>query len=144
MAAGLAHPDAMAPSKPGPTRTAPPLRAPTNSRMRVYTLFGLTGFVYLAVSISALEIVWALGGGAESWAAMQGWLASPIAIAFHALSFASVIFVAVRFFSLFPKAQPARIGPIKPPPGPLLHAGLYAAWIGLTLVLSAILAGGLF
>ncbi len=78
MAAGHAHPDAMAPSVPGPTRTAPPMRAPGNSRTRVYTVFGLTGFVYLAVSISALEIVWALGGGAESWAAMQGWLASPI------------------------------------------------------------------
>ena len=144
MAAGRAHPDAMAPSVPGPTRTAAPLRGPGNSRTRVYTLFGLTGFVYLAVSISALEIVWALGGGAESWEAMQGWLASPIAILFHAVSFASVIFVAVRFFSLVPKAQPAHIGPLKPPPAALLQAGLYAAWIGLTLVLSAILAGGLF
>ena len=37
-----------------------------------------------------------------------------------------------------------RIGPLKPPPRPLIHAGLYAAWIGITVLFSAILAGGLF
>ena len=56
----------------------------------------------------------------------------------------SVVFVAVRFFGLFPKAQPARIGPAKPPPAPLLHAMLYVLWLGITAVFSAILAGVIF
>ena len=64
--------------------------------------------------------------------------------AFHALAFVCVVFVAVRFFRLFPKAQPAHIGPAKPPPAPLIHAGLYAAWLGVTAVVVLILAGGLF
>ena len=46
--------------------------------------------------------------------------------------------------SLFPKAQPPRIGPLKPPPGPVISVGLYGAWIGVTVLLSAILAGGIF
>ena len=49
-----------------------------------------------------------------------------------------------RFFSLFPKAQPAKIGPAKPPPAPVLKAMLYGIWVGLTLAMSAILAGGIF
>ena len=56
----------------------------------------------------------------------------------------SVVFVAVRFFRLFPKAQPAFIGPLKPPPRPLIHLGLYAAWLGVTALFVLILAGGIF
>ena len=54
------------------------------------------------------------------------------------------VFVGVRFFSLFPKAQPPRIGPAKPPPAPVILTMLYALWIGFTVVFAAILAGGLF
>ncbi|MND05151.1 hypothetical protein D3C83_257690 [compost metagenome] len=60
------------------------------------------------------------------------------------LALACVIGVGVRFFRLFPKAQPPRIGPLKPPPRGLILAGLYAAWIGVTVLFGAILAGGLF
>jgi len=60
------------------------------------------------------------------------------------VALASVLFVGVRFFRLFPKAQPPRIGPAKPPPGPVIHGMLYAVWIGVTVVFAAILAGGLF
>ena len=139
-----AHPNAMAPKKPGATRTAPPMKRPNNSRMHVYTLFGLTGFVYMLVAFVSLEIVQALAAGPESWDAMQQRLTHPLYIAFHVLGLASVIFVAVRFFRLFPKAQPARLGPAKPPPAGVIHAGLYALWIGVTVVFSLILAGVLF
>jgi fumarate reductase subunit C len=71
-------------------------------------------------------------------------LSNPLYIAFHALALVCVVFVAVRFFGLFPKAQPAHIGPAKPPPAPLIQAGLYAAWLGVTLVVTVILAGGIF
>ena len=68
-------------------------------------------------------------------------LENPIYIVFHVISLISVIFVAVRFFRLFPKAQPPAIGPTKPPPGPVIHAGLYVVWLGLTALISLALAG---
>ena len=81
----------------------------------------------------------ALAAGPERWTAMQAQLANPIYIWFHVLCLISVAFVAVRFFSLFPKAQPPKIGPAKPPPGPVILAGLYGAWIGVTV---AVIANG--
>jgi fumarate reductase subunit C len=137
----------MAPPRPGATRTAPP-QAPDGwyrqPRMRSYLLFDATGAVYLLLGFLALRAVWALGSGAPAWQAVLASFANPLYLAFHALSLAAVVFVGVRFFRLFPKAQPPRIGPAKPPPRPLIQAGLYAAWIGVTLLFVAILAGGLF
>ena len=141
------HPHAMAPKTPGPTRVAPPMNPgswPTSKRMKTYARFGMTGWVYLLASLVGIEVVWALGDGPERYAQIQSLLKNPLMIALHVLFLISVVFVTVRFFSLFPKAQPARIGPLKPPPQALIHAGLYAAWIGITVVLSAILAGVIF
>jgi fumarate reductase subunit C len=142
-----AHPEAMAPEKPGRTRTAPPKRPPQfplQGRYRAYTLFDLTGLVYLLVGFLVLEAVWALGSGEATWQRTLDGYANPIYLAFHALALVSVVFVGVRFFSLFPKAQPPRIGPLKPPPPRVIHAMLYAVWIGVTLVFAGILAGGPF
>jgi len=49
----------------------------------------------------------------------------------------------VRFFGFFPRAQPPRIGPLKPPPQPVILGGLYVAWIGVTVVFSLVLSGAL-
>lgn len=142
-----AHPGAMAPKKAGTTRTAPPMQPgswKTSPRMKAYSRFGMTGWVYLFASISAFELVYALGSGPEAYAQMQALYANPLVILFHMVSLASVVFVLVRFFGLFPKAQPARIGPAKPPPQPVLKAMLYGIWGAITVVLSVILAGGIF
>ncbi len=143
---GAAHPDAMHPPKPGRTRTAPP-EMPSSwwgaKRIRNYLLFDATGIVYFLVGFLAIELIWALGDGPERWAEKLATLSHPLYIAFHALALASVIFVAVRFFSLFPKAQPRDTG-LPMPPLPVIHAMLYVIWIGLTVVLAAILAGGIF
>jgi fumarate reductase subunit C len=137
----------MQPIRPSKTRTAPPSTPaswPSHPRMRVYSLFGWTGVVYLVTGLLILEIVWSLGKGPEAWEARMASLSNPAYLAFHTLALVSVLFVGVRFFRLFPKAQPAHIGPLKPPPRPVLHAMLYAAWAGVTVLLSAILAGVLF
>lgn len=139
-----ANPHAMAPSRPGRTRTAPPMKPgnwPSSARYRTYLAFDATGLVYLLVGFSVLGAARAFARGPDAWSALLASYASPLWILFHLLALASVIFVGVRFFRLFPKAQPARIGPAKPPPRPLLHAMLYAAWLGATLVLAAILGG---
>ena len=138
------NPHSMTPSRPGRTRTAPP-QAPSGwyaqPRMLKYLLFDATGIVYLLVGFVALRVVWALGSGEAAWAELIRQLRNPLYVAFHLLALVCVVFVAVRFFGLFPKAQPGHIGPAKPPPGPVILAGLYAAWIGVTLVVTAILAG---
>ncbi len=142
-----AHPDAMAPAQPGKTRTAPPQRPPQfpiQGRYRAYTLFGWTGAIYLLCGFLAIKAVWALGDGAAAWNAQLASYAHPIYVAFHAFALLCVVFVGTRFFRLFPKAQPPRIGPVKPPPGPVILAMLYACWIGVTGVFAAILAGWVF
>ncbi|MDJ0868859.1 MAG: hypothetical protein QNK03_22310 [Myxococcota bacterium] len=142
--ARAAHPEAMAPATPGATRTAPPQipdRFWSQPRMRRYLLFDATGIVYLAVGLLVLRVAWALRDGPEAWQSLMQEFANPLYLGFHVLTLVSVVFVGVRFFSLFPKAQPAFIGPAKPPPGPVLVAGLYGAWIGATLVLLAVLGG---
>ena len=55
-----------------------------------------------------------------------------------------MVFVGVRFFSFFPKAQPPRIGPLKPPPQSVILGMLYVVWIGVTGLMSLILAGKIF
>ena len=142
-----AHPHAMAPAKPGKTRTAPPQRPPkfpTGGRYLAYTLFDWTGLIYLLLGFLVLKTIWSLGEGQAAWEAQIASFSHPAYIAFHILSFISVVFVGVRFFRLFPKAQPPRIGPAKPPPESMILGMLYVVWIGATVLFGAILAGGIF
>jgi fumarate reductase subunit C len=136
----------MAPPKKGPTRTAPPQMPSTwwtAPRIRNYLLFDATGVIYILIGLLVLRAVWSLGAGADAWNLVITQYTHPLYIAFHALTLVSVIFVAVRFFSLFPKAQPRNMGPT-PPPDAVIKGMLYVVWIGLTVVLSAILAGVIF
>lgn len=138
------HPEAMTPHRPGSTRTAPPQLPDdfwTRPRMLTYLLFDLTGLPYMLVGLVALRVAFALGRGPEAWARLMEQFSHPLYLAFHLLALVSVLFVGVRFFRLFPKAQPAKLGPAKPPPGPVILVGLYGAWIGLTLVLLVVLGG---
>jgi fumarate reductase subunit C len=139
-----AHPDAMRPSRTGSTRTAPPERPPQfpfSGRYLVYTLFDATGLLYMLVGFVALRVVWALGDGEAAWMRMQERLTHPGYVVFHTLTLISVIFVAVRFFRLFPKAQPPTIGPFKPPPHAATLGLLYVTWFAMAGVMTAILAG---
>jgi fumarate reductase subunit C len=113
-------------------------------RIRNYLLFDATGIVYDLISFLAIGMVQALARGPESWDAIMQRLRHPLYVAFHALCFVSVVFVAVRFFRLFPKAQPKAIGPLKPPPGNVIHGMLYVVWLGITALMTAILAGVIF
>jgi fumarate reductase subunit C len=137
----------MSPSAPGRTRTAPPQlpdKFPFEGRYRSYTLFDSTGILYLALGLLVLGSVWALGSGEAAWNQVQAIYRSGTYIVFHLIALVGVIFVGVRFFSFFPKAQPPRIGPLKPPPQALLLAMLYVAWIGVAGALTVVLAGGVF
>ena len=143
---GPAHRDAMAPPQPGRTRTAPP-EMPRSwwwaPRIRNYLLFDATGLIYFLVAFVAIRIIWALGSGPDRWDKAIADLCNPFYIAFHAVAFASVIFVAIRLFSLFPKAQPRDTG-VPMPPNPVIKALLYVAWFAVTFVFVIVLSGGAF
>ena len=121
-----------------------PAEFPFKGGYRAYMLFDSTGIIYLLLGLLVLRAVWALGSGAGAWQALQSDFRHPLYVLVHLFSLAAVIFVGVRFFGLFPKAQPPRIGPLKTPPRPVIHGMLYAAWIGVTVVFVAILSGGIF
>jgi fumarate reductase subunit C len=136
----------MQPARPGRTRTAPPLlpdQFPFRGRYRAYTLFDLTGAVYLVIGFVMLRLAWALGDGSFAWQPLRERFVSPLWLAFHWIALVCVVFVGVRFFRLFPKAQPPRIGPLKPPPRIVIYAMLYAVWIGFTVAFLLVIGGGL-
>jgi fumarate reductase subunit C len=121
-----------------------PNEYPMGGRYAAYTLFDATGIVYMLLGLLILRAVWALGTGEAAWQGILSGYESPLYIAFHVFSLICVVFVGVRFFRLFPKAQPPQIGPLKPPPQPVIAGMLYAVWIGVTLALTVVLAGGIF
>jgi fumarate reductase subunit C len=138
--------DAMQPSRPGPTRTAPP-RAPDGfpgaERYRGYIAFGLGGFFLFSVSWLVLRAVWAVGNGEADWNRLQAGFQNPLYVIFHALAFLWLSWFILRLFRLFPKTQPRRVGPLVRPPDALLVAGMSGAFVVVTLVLAAILSGAL-
>ena len=112
-------------------------------RIRNYLLFDATGLIYFLVAFVAIRVIWALGTGRDSWDQAITDLSNPFYIAFHAVALASVIFVAIRLFSLFPKAQPRDTG-LPMPPNPVIKGLLYVTWLAVTVVFAAILSGGVF
>jgi fumarate reductase subunit C len=137
----------MAPSKPGSTRTAPPQlpdRFPFGGRYLAYTLFDLTGILYLLLGLLVLCAVWCLGSGEAVWNGALERHRNIFYLGFHAIALVGLIFVGIRFFGFFPKAQPPRVGAVKPPPKSVILAGLYGLWIGVTAFMTIVLAGGVF
>lgn len=137
----------MAPRKPGRTRTAPPQlpdKFPMGGRYLAYTLFDWTGLVYFMLGFLILSDAWHLGSDEAAWYRSLAAYGGVVSVVFHLIALISVIFVGVRFFGFFPKAQPPRIGPLKPPPKVVILAMLYLAWIGISGLLALILAGEIF
>jgi fumarate reductase subunit C len=136
--------DAMKPSRPGATRTAPPRPPdgfPSRGNYRAYIAFGFGGFFLFTVSLLVLRSVWALGNGEAAWDRVQTSFQNPIYVLFHALAFLWLSWFILRLFRLFPATQPKRIGPFQRPPDALLVAGLSGAFVVVTLVVAAILWG---
>ena len=88
--------------------------------------------------------VWSLGSGETVWNGVLERHRSILYLGFHAIALVGLIFVGIRFFGFFPKAQPPRVGSVKPPPKSVILVGLYALWIGVTVCMSIVLAGGVF
>src|SRR5436309_10409805 len=84
-------------------------------------------FVAWFVIMSLLQIR-ALKRGPADYMEFQEWLRSPILVALNALSLFFVIFHAVTWFNLAPKAMAIRVGG-KRVPDVLIVAPNYVAWL---------------
>lgn len=107
-----------------------------------YTRFIARELTSLAVAWAAALVVVelaALGRGAAAWDRLQAVLASPPAVALHALLAAALLFHSLTWLHLAPKALVVRLGGRRLGDGTVL-AGHYAAWaaasLGLIWVLS--------
>jgi fumarate reductase subunit C len=96
--------------------------------------------VALFVVVTLLQIR-ALGRGPEAYAEFQQWLSRPHMVALHAVSFLFVVFHAVTWFSLAPRAMAIRVRGKRVPD--LLIAGPnYAAWALLSAAVAWFVLGG--
>lgn len=141
----MAHPAAMQPSRPGPTRTAAPhmpAKFPTGGRYLSYIAFGATSFVYLYAALMVLRVAWALGAGEEAWGRLLAGFANPIYVAFHAAVFVVLVWAGQRFLiKLAGKANPPKIGPLRRPPLSVFPPLMAVLWIGASLVALVVLWG---
>lgn len=136
--------DAMKPAQPGPTRTAPPRmpdQFPGRGNYLGYVAFGMCGFVLYAVSFLLLRAVWALGTSERAWVSLMEEFTNPIYILFHVFALVALTWFALRFFRLFPKTQPPRIGPFKRPPDAFFAVALNGGFIAVSALVVAVLWG---
>jgi fumarate reductase subunit C len=143
--ARMAHPQAMQPSKPGSTRTAAaemPPKFPTGGRYLSYIAFGCTSFFYLLVGLLVLRVVNALAAGPDAWAALQASFQNPIYLAFHVVTFLVLVWAGWRFLiKLSAKAQPKKIGRLRPPPVQAIPPLFGALWLGASALVVIVLWG---
>lgn len=143
--------DAMRSRRPQPTRTAPPrppgkfpFRASLGRRggpLLAYITFGSCGVFFLLSGLILLRVVWALGDGAAAWETVQSDFRSPLYVAYHALAFVALVWFTLRFFRLFPKTQPPRIGPLPRPPLVAFTVALNGALVVVSAALVLVLWG---
>lgn len=139
--------DAMRPAQPGRTHTAAP-RMPdqywTRGRYLPYIAFGSCGFVIFAVAFGILHTVWVLGEhDPAAWQAHLARYRSVPYLAFHAFALVALTWFGLRFFSLFPKTQPPRIGPFPRPPEIFFTLLLNGAFVVASLLAALVLGGAL-
>lgn len=96
-------------------------------------------FVAWFVIVTLLQIR-ALAAGPAAYADFQEWLRSPFVLALNAVTFLFVVFHAVTWFNLAPKAMVVRVGG-KRVPGAIIAASNYAAWIVATIAVAGIALG---
>ena len=124
---------------------------PKGYRVRMSTYWWLGRWPYLKFilrEISSIFVAWfvietllqinALIDGPEAWIDMQGFFANPVVIAINIVSLFFVIFHAVTWFNLAPKAMAVRVGG-KRVPGILIAGPQYIAWIVVSIVIAWLL-----
>jgi fumarate reductase subunit C len=111
---------------------------------RSYTAFVLRELTSVFVALFAALTLWqlrALARGPEAYARFEARLASPAFLALNALGLVFVLFHAITWFNLAPKAMVVRFKGKRVPD--LVVAGLnYGAWLVLSAAVAALLLRG--
>jgi fumarate reductase subunit C len=97
-------------------------------------------FVAWTVVVTLLQIC-AVADGPAAYAELQEWLRSPAVLALNAVSFCFVVFHAVTWFNLAPKAMAIRVGG-KRLPNLAISAPNYAAWLAASALIAWIVLRG--
>jgi len=127
---------------------------PRSYRARVSTYWWLARWPYLKFILregSSVFVAWvvvvtlvgigALRRGPAGYSEFEEWLRSPLVLALNVVSFLFVVFHAVTWFNLAPKAMAVRVRG-KRLPGFALAAPNYAAWIVISVLVAWILLRG--
>jgi fumarate reductase subunit C len=127
---------------------------PKSYHTRVSTYWWLTRWVYLKFILreaSSVFVAWivvltllqirALTRGPADYAEFQNWLQSPLLLVLNTVSFCFVIFHAVTWFNLAPKAMAVRVGG-KRLPGMAIAGPNYVAWVAISAAVAWILLRG--
>jgi fumarate reductase subunit C len=143
---GRARVDAMKPKAQPATRTAdprPPDQFPVRGRYLGYLAFGACGALIMLVAFGILRLLRALGEGEGAWNAALASYANPAYLVFHFLALFALTWFAMRFFRVFPKTQPPRIGPFPRPPDLFFKVALNGGFVVASLLVMAVLGGAL-
>jgi len=93
-----------------------------------------------AVIVTLLQIH-ALRGGPEDYAEFQNWLRNPVVLAVNVVSLLFIIFHAVTWFNLAPKAMAVRVGG-KRLPNLAISGPNYVAWAVISAAVAWIVLRG--
>lgn len=136
--------DSMKPSTAPSTRTAdprPPDQFWTRGNYLGYIAFGSCGLVMMLVALGVLRRVWVLGEGEAAWNALIESTSHPLYVLWHAFALGALTWFGFRFFRVFPKTQPPRIGPAPRPPDLAFKLLLNGGFVVVTLLVGAVLGG---
>lgn len=127
---------------------------PKSYHTRVSTYWWLTRSAYLKFILreaSSVFVAWivvltllqiqALARGPADYAEFQNWLRSPLLLALNTVSFFFVIFHAVTWFNLAPKAMSIRVRG-KRLPALAIAAPNYVVWVAISAAVAWILLRG--
>jgi len=133
---------------------APTEYLPKSYRTRVSTYWWLHRWPYLKFilrELSSVFVAWfviltllqisALSRGPADYAQFQEWLRNPIVIVLNAVSLLFVVFHAVTWFNLAPKAMAIRAGG-KRVPDVLIAGPNYVAWLVISAAVAWLLVRG--
>jgi fumarate reductase subunit C len=111
---------------------------------RSYTRFVLRELTSVFVAFFAFVCLWqvrALAQGPEAYGRFLAWLQTPLFLALHALALLFVLFHAITWLNLTPKAMVVRLRGKRVSDGVILGVN-YAAWLALSVVVAFMLLRG--
>lgn len=136
-------------------RPAPPYRDYhprwLRPRMSTYWWLGRRSYLaFIARELSSVFVAWfvlyllllirAVADGEPAYLAFLAWSGGPLVVLLNLVSFLFVVFHAITWFNLAPKAMVVHAGS-RPVPASLIAASNYAAWIAASALVAWLVLG---